>query len=247
MAEVTSPAQTGTPPGSTEEQNGASGKAQEAAGQAKDAAQEKASQVADQAREKAGEAKQQASGKVREQVDQRSTQAGEQVTTTASDLRTVGETLREQGKDTPAKLAEQAAERTEKVGSYLIESDADKILGDVEDFARKQPWAVVAGGLVLGFAASRFLKASSSQRYSARGSSSAGSLGTGSAGTPHTSAVDGHPAGNGVRTDRDIGGPTSPPAPATRVDVPGGAPGTPPTAGDAVPASGGPASYGQQA
>src|SRR3954468_14165058 len=123
----------------------------------------------DQAKEKAQEAAGQAKGRVREQVDQRSTEAGQQVSSTAGDLRSVGEQLREQGKETPAKLAEQAAERTERLGSYLTESDADRILGDVEDFARKQPWAVVAGGLVLGFAASRFLKASSGERYQARG------------------------------------------------------------------------------
>jgi hypothetical protein len=128
-------------------------------------------------------------------VDQRSTQAGEQVTTTASDLRSVGETLREQGKDKPAQLADQAAERTEQLGSYLTESDADKILGDVEDFARKQPWAVVAGGLLLGFAASRFLKASSSQRYSQRSSngSSAGELSSASESTG--SVANGYSAG----------------------------------------------------
>jgi hypothetical protein len=36
------------------------------------------------------------------------------------------------------------------------------------DLARKNPWAVVAGGVALGFAASRILKASSSERYQAR-------------------------------------------------------------------------------
>jgi hypothetical protein len=171
MAEVSTPPERGTTPSSQDEQNGAAAQAQE-----------KAQDVAGQAREKAGEAKEQASSKLREQVDQRSSQAGEQVTTTASDLKTVGEELRKQGKDTPAKLADQASERTERLGSYLSESDADKILGDVEDFARKQPWAVVAGGLVLGFAASRFLKASSSQRYTQRSASSlpSGSNGAGS-------------------------------------------------------------------
>ena len=29
-------------------------------------------------------------------------------------------------------------------------------------------------------------------------------------GSPHTSAEEGHPAGDGERSDRDIGGPTSP-------------------------------------
>ncbi|MDQ3936268.1 MAG: hypothetical protein M3340_16740 [Actinomycetota bacterium] len=143
--------------------------------------QSSAEQAKERAQEVAGQAKEQAGGKLREQVDERSKQAGEQVSTTATDLRSVGEELRKQGKDTPAKLAEQAAERTDRLGSYLTESDADTILRDVEDLARKQPWAVVAGGLVLGFAASRFLKASSSRRYSERESRS--SLGSGANGS----------------------------------------------------------------
>ena len=126
---------------------------------------EKAQQVAGQAQEKAGEAAQQAKGQLRTQVDQRSTQAGEQVSSTASDIRTVADSLREKGQDKPAQLAEQAAQRAEKLGGYLTESDADRILHDVEDFARRQPWAVVAGGLFLGLAASRLMKASSTERY----------------------------------------------------------------------------------
>jgi hypothetical protein len=199
----------------------------------------------DQAKEKAQEAAGQAKGRVREQVDQRSTEAGEQVSSTASDLRSVGEELRKQGKDTPAKLADQAAERTERLGSYLTESDADRILGDVEDFARRQPWAVVAGGLALGFAASRFLKASSSQRYQQRGTQRdpaaprlpappSGGNGNGAGGTPHTTPQQGHPAGTGVRSDRDIGGPTAPPAPGPGVatgTATGAATGTPPPVG----------------
>jgi hypothetical protein len=126
---------------------------------------ERAQEVAGQAQQKAQEAAGQATGRMREQVDQRSTQAGEQMVSTAKDVRTVGEELRKQGKDKPAQLAEQAAQRAERLGGYLQESDADRILRDVEDFARKQPWAVAAGGLVLGFVGSRFLKASSQKRY----------------------------------------------------------------------------------
>ncbi len=128
-------------------------------------AQQKAQEVAGQAQEKAQQATGQARDKVREQVDQRSTQAGEQVKTQAGDIRTVGQQLREQGKDQPAKIAEQAADRAERLGSYLEESDADRIIRDIEDFGRRQPLAVAAAGLALGFAASRFLKASSRDRY----------------------------------------------------------------------------------
>jgi len=119
----------------------------------------------EQAKEKAQEGAQQAKRTLRDQVDQRSTQAGERVGTTAQDVRSVGEELRRQGKDQPARLADQAAERAEAVGNYLQRSDGDTILRDVEDFGRRQPWAVIAGGIALGFAASRFLKASSSRRY----------------------------------------------------------------------------------
>jgi hypothetical protein len=130
-------------------------------------AKDKAQEVAGQAQVKAQEAAGQAKGRVREQVDQRSTQAGEQVASTAQDVRAVSEELRKQGKDKPAQLADQAAERAERFGSYLKESDADRILSDIEDFGRKQPWAVVAGGVALGFLGARLLKASSQQRYQA--------------------------------------------------------------------------------
>lgn len=131
-------------------------------------AQEKAQDVAGQAQEKAHEVAGKAQEGLRQQVDDRSTQAGEQVSSTAQDLRSVGEELRKQGKDTPAKLADRAAEQTEKVGSYLKDNGPDKMLEDVEDFGRQRPWAVLAGGLVVGVAAARFLKASSRGRYQQR-------------------------------------------------------------------------------
>ncbi len=125
-------------------------------------------QATAQAQEKAQEAKGQAGEKLRQQVDQRSTQAGERVGSTAEDVRSVGAELRKQGKEQPAKLAEQAADRAERLGGYLKESNADRIVSDIEDFGRRQPLAMAAAGLALGFAASRFLKASSQERYQAR-------------------------------------------------------------------------------
>jgi hypothetical protein len=127
-------------------------------------------QAKEKAQEAAGQAKEKAGSQLRSQVDQRSTDAGRKVGGFASDVRSVGEQLREQGKVQPAKLAEQAADRAERLGSYLKESDADRILGDVEDFGRRRPWAVIAGGVALGLVASRFLKASSSDRYQQRAS-----------------------------------------------------------------------------
>lgn len=139
---------------------------QGATAQAKDKAQE----VAGQAQEKAQEAAGQARDQVRSQIDSRSTQAGERIGGHARSLRSVGEALRERGEDQPAKLADQAAERLDRAGKWLSQSDSDRILDDVEGFARKNPWAVMAGGIALGFAASRVLKASSTDRYHRRGS-----------------------------------------------------------------------------
>ncbi len=131
-------------------------------------AQDKAQEVAGEAQAKAREAAGRAQEGLRQQVDDRSTQAGERVAGTAQDFRSVGEELRKQGKETPAKLADRAAEQTEKVGSYLTEKGPDEMLHDVEDFGRQRPWAVLAGGLALGVVAARFLKASSRSRYQQR-------------------------------------------------------------------------------
>jgi hypothetical protein len=130
-----------------------------------------AGSTTEQAKEQAQQAAEQARSGLRSQVDQRSTEAGDRVGGFASDVRSVGEQLREQGKEQPAKLAEQAADRAERLGDYLKSSDADRILSDVEDFGRRRPWAVIAGGLALGIVASRFLKASSTSRYEQRSQS----------------------------------------------------------------------------
>jgi hypothetical protein len=129
--------------------------------QVKDQVRETAQVAQDKARGAVGQAR----GRLGEQVDRRSTQAGERIAGTASDVRSIAGELRNQGKDAPANLAEQVASQAERVGDYLKGASGDRILRDVEDFARRQPMLVAAGALALGFAASRFLKASSSRRY----------------------------------------------------------------------------------
>jgi hypothetical protein len=142
-------------------------------------ATEAASQAQDRAREAAGQAR----GRMRDEVDRRSTEIGDRVGGTAGDARSVAEELRNQGKDAPARYVEQAADRAERLGGYLRDSDSDRIITDVEDFARRNPWAIAAGGLALGFAASRMLKASSGQRYRSSLERGNGFAGTGATGT----------------------------------------------------------------
>ena len=141
---------------------------QSPSGSATDNAKEQVQEKAQDAQEKLKGGAQQAQARVREQVDQRSTQAGEQVSATAEALRTTSRRLREQGQDAQAQAAEKAAHHAERLGGYLSDSSADRILNDLEDFGRRQPLAVVGLGVAAGFLASRFLKASSRERYEGR-------------------------------------------------------------------------------
>jgi hypothetical protein len=63
-----------------------------------------ADQARGKAQEAAGQAKEKAGSQLRSQVDRRSTDAGHRLGGYASDVRSVGEQLREQGKDQPASL-----------------------------------------------------------------------------------------------------------------------------------------------
>jgi hypothetical protein len=161
---------------------------------------ETASEVREQAQEKAQEVASKAGDQARTQIDQRSTKLGEQVTSHADDIRTIGQQLREQGKDQPAKVAEQVAGHVDRAGSWLRDSDGDKLLSDVEDLGRRQPWAFALGGLILGVAAARFLKASSTQRYQQRQSQVGGFQSNGHSQVPATSPVPATPPPSYGRT-----------------------------------------------
>jgi hypothetical protein len=155
---------------------------QSTTGQGKDQVRERAQLAQDKTRGALGQAR----GRLSDQVDQRSTEAGERIAGTAGDVRSIAQELRGQGKDTPANLAEQVADQADRVGDYLKGASGDRILRDVEDFARRQPMLVAAAGLALGFAASRFLKASSGRRYE----SGYGSSGDGGSRRAYTSPYD---------------------------------------------------------
>ena len=130
-----------------------------------------ASQVSDvvdsakqKTQEQVGEVAEKGRGVVRDQVDQRSTQAGEQARGAAHTLRQAAVQARGEGNDQHARLAEQGAERLDRLGGYLTDADGDEILWRVEDVARRQPLLVAGAGLLLGIAFARVLKASSHER-----------------------------------------------------------------------------------
>ena len=157
-------------------------------------AKEKVQETAEQVQQKAVEVKGQAGERVRRELDTRSREVGTQLGQTAEAMRQTGDQLRENGKETPAKVVTAVADRAERLGGYMTQTNADQMIRDVENFARRQPLLFAVGGATLGFLASRFMKASSSSRYhGGSGSYQSGSLsgndrprelGQGSAGSP---------------------------------------------------------------
>jgi hypothetical protein len=117
------------------------------------------------AQEAVGDAADSAMEKAKTELDQRTTQVGGQMAASADALGTTGEQLRQQGNQTVAQMTDEAARQAQRLGRYLEEADGDRLVADVERYARQNPWAVVVGGVLVGAAAARFLKASSTQRY----------------------------------------------------------------------------------
>jgi ElaB/YqjD/DUF883 family membrane-anchored ribosome-binding protein len=131
----------------------------------KDKGGELVSSAQEQVSAKAQELGEEASFQVREQLDQRSTQAGEQVQAVGHALQSGVEQLRGEGKEVPAKVMAQVAERADDFGAYLQAAQADQMLMDLERFARRRPWVTAGIGVFAGFVASRFVKASADRRY----------------------------------------------------------------------------------
>jgi ElaB/YqjD/DUF883 family membrane-anchored ribosome-binding protein len=140
----------------------------------KEKGQELVSSTQEQLSTKAHELGEDVSFQVREQLDQRSIQAGEQVQAMGHALQSGVEQLRGEGKDIPAKVMAQVAERAEDLGAYLQSAQADRMLTDLERFARRRPWVTAGVGVFVGFVASRFVKASADRRYESSRSTGGG-------------------------------------------------------------------------
>ena len=143
--------------GTVEPDTGTSGQLSGAVDTARQKTEEQAGQIVESGR-----------GALRSQIDQRSTQAGQQAQSLASSLRDTATQMRMEGdpqKQRIAGMAESGAERLDRAGQYLNDADADELLHKLEDFGRQQPLLIAGAGLLLGIAAGRFLKASSTNRY----------------------------------------------------------------------------------
>ena len=145
-----------------------SGRPGGAVAEVKEKGEELVSSTQEQLSTKAHELGENVSFQVREQLDQRSTHAGEQLQAVGHALQSGVEQLRSEGKDVPAKMVAQMAERAEDLGAYLQSAQADRMLMDLEGFARRRPWVTAGVGVFAGFVASRFVKASADRRYESK-------------------------------------------------------------------------------
>lgn len=180
-------------------------------------AKERAAELATQAQDKLGET-------VKGQVDQRSVEAADKVESVADDVRAVSDSLSDRGQDAAARIVEQGADYAQQLSDYLRSSSSDQILEDVAAFARRKPWAVAGGGLLLGFAASRVMRASATPEPAT--STSAQNLRTGTYGSgTYASSASGFsaqgpsmnqpPAYPPYESTMDVSGTSQMPAPVT--------------------------------
>jgi hypothetical protein len=112
-------------------------------------------------------------------------QADRGLETAAGGIETAAQTIRRVSTDMQtdqpqiAEFASTAADRAEDLARYLRETDVREMIGNVENFARRQPLLFLGGAFVLGVAASRFIKAAGGNQGQSRGMYGYDSYGTG--------------------------------------------------------------------
>jgi hypothetical protein len=122
-----------------------------------------------QAGQSTGQAAGQAAGQVQEQatsrLDKGKANVVEGLGTVVEQVRLMGENLRktDQGGVVQyvAQYGDAAAGQLERFSGYLNEHDVSELVGEVEDFARRNATYFVGGAFLLGLLGARFLKSSS--------------------------------------------------------------------------------------
>jgi hypothetical protein len=179
-----SPHQPGMTGGSQQNQGMSGGQNQNAGGDLVQQAKQTTSQVVSQVQ-------QQASTQINRQKDT----AASELNTVVNAVRQFGQTLTNEGQGPIARFAAQygdkAANSLDRLATYLREQDPKRLLGDVQNFGRRQPALLIGGAFLLGFAGARLIKTSMDAASSGSGSMNMGtqrSMNTGAQGLRHTGA-----------------------------------------------------------
>jgi len=143
----------------------------DSAGGLADQAKAQAAQVVDQTQGAAGQVAAQAKEQATSQLESQKDRAVDTLVTVAQALRQTGQQLQQQEQGAVGGYVEQAAERVERMTSYLRTRDVPDLVAETQDFARRQPGLFVTGAVALGFLGARFLM-SSGRRAAQQGSAS---------------------------------------------------------------------------
>jgi len=131
--------------------------AKEKAEELRAGAEEKARDLGSKARHKMDEVGE-AAGRT---VADGASRAGERLRSVAGALRAASDTLDEEGEGWLAQYARERASQVDDMSGYLGESDASRMVSDIEEKARANPAAFLGGTLATGFVLGRFLRSSS--------------------------------------------------------------------------------------
>ena len=108
--------------------------------------------------------------RVRSQADDAKEKAAERIRRVASQLKTMGDSLRTDDA-AAAQIAERASRSIESAADYVSTMDVRSVARDTEQLARQRPALFYGGAFLVGLAAGRFLRSSRPQGYGqARGS-----------------------------------------------------------------------------
>ena len=111
----------------------------------------------------AGEAVDKAKDLALSQLSGQKARAADAVSSMAQSLRQASQGLEQS--DSPLAVHQyvnRAAEQLEQLGSFLNEKDMTEVIGEVENFARRQPALFLGAAFAAGLMAARFLKSSGS-------------------------------------------------------------------------------------
>lgn len=129
-----------------------------------------------------------------------------QVESVAGALHRTAEQLGTEDQEALAQYTGQAAAGLERLSHSLRDQDLNALVGQVEDFARRQPTAFIGSAALLGFLAARFLKSSAERRQPSSSASSynresvTGSSAATTASSPAYSPPTGMPSDHGRDT-----------------------------------------------
>ncbi|HET7036946.1 MAG TPA: hypothetical protein VFI42_14775 [Thermomicrobiaceae bacterium] len=121
---------------------------------------QQADQLKNQVKQNAGEVADTAQQTAQQQFHAQKQQARQGLGSVSSALHQAADQMRGQKQDTMAQLADMAADQVNDLSGFLQQENLHRVIDQVEDFARNQPYLFLGGAFALGAVAARFLKAS---------------------------------------------------------------------------------------